>query len=81
MVGSQGATLPESVRFLATEIQYFVQQGHTHRLPQLLAYELTRWAGFQAGGGTPTASVIASMMSTVPASPAGCPHTDLEHGR
>jgi rhamnosyltransferase len=44
-----GATLSESVRFLATEIAYFVRQGHTHRLPQLLAYEFTRWAGFQLG--------------------------------
>lgn len=44
-----GATLAESVRFLASEIAYFVRQGHTHRLPQLLAYEFIRWAGFQAG--------------------------------
>ena len=50
MIGlDRGATLPESVRFLATELSYFVRQGHTHRLPQLLAYEFTRWAGFQAG--------------------------------
>lgn len=50
MVGlDRGATLPESVRFLAAELSYFTRQGHTHRLPQLLAYELTRWAGFQAG--------------------------------
>jgi rhamnosyltransferase len=45
----RGATLPESVRFLATELSYFVRHGHTHRLPQLLAYELTRWLGFQVG--------------------------------
>ena len=45
----RGATFPESVRFLAGEIAYFVRQGHTHRLPQLLAYELVRWSGFQAG--------------------------------
>jgi rhamnosyltransferase len=45
----RGATLGESVRFLAGEVAYFVRQGHTHRLPQLLAYELIRWAGFQAG--------------------------------
>ncbi|MFW6089828.1 MAG: glycosyltransferase [Gemmatimonadota bacterium] len=44
-----GATLGESVRFLASEIAYFVRQGHAHRLPQLLAYEFVRWAGFQVG--------------------------------
>lgn len=44
-----GASLRESVRFLASELSYFVRQGHTHRLPQLLAYEFTRWAGFHAG--------------------------------
>ena len=44
-----GASLSESVKFLATEIRYFVRQGHTHRLPVLLAYEFTRWIGFQAG--------------------------------
>lgn len=44
-----GASLPESMRFLAAELTYFVRQGHTHRLPQLLAYEFIRWAGFQAG--------------------------------
>lgn len=44
-----GASLPESARFLAGELAYFVRQGHTHRLPQLLAYEFIRWAGFQAG--------------------------------
>jgi rhamnosyltransferase len=44
-----GASFPESVRFLATELLYFVRQGHTHRLPQLLAYEFARWAGFHAG--------------------------------
>ena len=50
MIGlDRGATLPQSVRFLATEIRYFVRQGHTHCLPQLLAYEFTRWAGFQIG--------------------------------
>ncbi|CAN5444678.1 hypothetical protein BH24GEM3_BH24GEM3_08740 [soil metagenome] len=38
-----------SVRFLATEVTYFVRQGHAHRLSELLAYEFTRWAGFQAG--------------------------------
>jgi rhamnosyltransferase len=45
----RGATLAESARFLAGEVGYFVRQGHAHRLPQLLAYELVRWAGFQAG--------------------------------
>jgi rhamnosyltransferase len=44
-----GAGFGESVRFLAAEVSYFVRQGHTHRLPQLLAYEFVRWAGFQAG--------------------------------
>jgi rhamnosyltransferase len=44
-----GATLGESVRFLARELRYFVGQGHTHRLPELLGYEFVRWAGFQAG--------------------------------
>ena len=44
-----GASFPESVRFLATEIAYFVRQGHMHRLPQLLPYEFVRWAGFHAG--------------------------------
>jgi rhamnosyltransferase len=44
-----GATFSESVRFLATEVAYFVRQGHMHRLPQLLPYEFVRWAGFQAG--------------------------------
>jgi rhamnosyltransferase len=45
----RGATLSESVRFLAGELSYFVRHGHTHRLPELLAYELTRWLGFQVG--------------------------------
>lgn len=44
-----GATLGESVRFLAEELRYFVRQGHVHRLPQLLPYEFVRWAGFQTG--------------------------------
>jgi rhamnosyltransferase len=44
-----GATLQESMRFLASELSYFMRQGHTPRLPQLLAYEFTRWAGFHAG--------------------------------
>ena len=44
-----GATVSESIRFLLTEIGYFVRQGHGHRLPQLLPYEFVRWAGFQAG--------------------------------
>ncbi|HUF12930.1 MAG TPA: glycosyltransferase family 2 protein [Longimicrobiales bacterium] len=44
-----GATLGESARFLGTELKYFMRQGHTHRLPQLLTYEFVRWAGFQAG--------------------------------
>ena len=54
-----GASLAESVRFLTREILYFVRQGHVPRLPQLLLYELLRWAGFQAGrmarpGGGPS---------------------------
>ncbi len=49
-----GATLRESARFLSGEIVYFVRQGHVHRLPQLLAYEFVRWAGFQAGRRTRT---------------------------
>jgi rhamnosyltransferase len=50
MVGlDRGASLPESVGFLAGEIAYFVRQGHSHRLPELLMYEFTRWAGFQVG--------------------------------
>ncbi len=44
-----GATLGESVRFLLSEIGWFVRQGHVHRLPQLLPYEFLRWAGFQMG--------------------------------
>lgn len=44
-----GASFPESVRFLASEITYFVRHGHVHRLPQLLPYEFIRWAGFHAG--------------------------------
>lgn len=46
---NRGASLAESVRFLTTELRYFVRQGHSHRLPGLLAYEFTRWAGFQVG--------------------------------
>lgn len=48
-----GASFPESVRFLAHEVGYFVRQGHIHRLPQLLPYEFVRWAGFQAGRWMP----------------------------
>lgn len=44
-----GAGLGESVRFLMSEIRYFVRQGHVHRLPQLLLYEFLRWAGFHTG--------------------------------
>src|SRR5690606_37889468 len=44
-----GAGLGESVRFLLSEIRYFVRQGHVHRLPQLLLYEFLRWAGFHTG--------------------------------
>jgi rhamnosyltransferase len=45
----RGASAKESVQFLLGEIGYFIRQGHVQRLPQLLVYELTRWAGFQAG--------------------------------
>src|SRR5690606_4918961 len=45
----RGASLPESVRFLAAELRYFARQGHVHRFPGLLAYEFVRWAGFRAG--------------------------------
>lgn len=48
-----GASLSESTRFLAAELVYFVRQGHSHRLPQLLPYEFIRWAGFNAGRMTP----------------------------
>jgi glycosyltransferase involved in cell wall biosynthesis len=44
-----GATFSQSLRFLGTEVSYFMRHGHTHRLPQLLPYEFVRWAGFQAG--------------------------------
>jgi rhamnosyltransferase len=44
-----GATLGESSRFLLSELRYFIRQGHAHRVPQLLVYELMRWAGFQMG--------------------------------
>jgi rhamnosyltransferase len=50
MIGlDRGASLPEAARFLAEEVAYFIRQGHTHRLPALLAYEFTRWMGYQAG--------------------------------
>ncbi len=44
-----GASFGESLRFLASEIGYFIRHGHVHRLPWLLPYEFIRWAGFQAG--------------------------------
>lgn len=44
-----GASFAESIRFLRSEIRYFVRQGHVHRLPHLLPYEFIRWAGFQCG--------------------------------
>ncbi|HSJ32917.1 MAG TPA: glycosyltransferase family 2 protein [Longimicrobiales bacterium] len=44
-----GASFGESARFLWSEVSYFIRQGHVHRLPQLLPYEMLRWAGFQAG--------------------------------
>jgi GT2 family glycosyltransferase len=45
----RGAGLGESARFLASELRYFVRQGHVPRLPELLLYEFLRWAGFQVG--------------------------------
>mgnify|MGYP006278187023 CR=1 FL=1 len=45
----RGASLVESVKFLAGEIAYFIRQGHIHRLPQLLPYEFLRWLGFHMG--------------------------------
>lgn len=45
----KGAGLGESVKFLVSELRYFVRQGHVHRLPQLLLYEFLRWAGFHVG--------------------------------
>lgn len=45
----RGASFDESVRFLLTEVRYFVRQGHVHRLPELLVYEFLRWAGFHVG--------------------------------
>lgn len=44
-----GASLPESVRYLRAILTYFVRQGHTHWLPQLLVHEFVRWLGFQVG--------------------------------
>lgn len=48
-----GADLDESVRFLGSELAYVARQGHVHRLPYLLVYEFTRWAGFQVGRRSP----------------------------
>ena len=45
----RGAGFDESVRFLASELGYFVRQGHVHRVPELLLYEFLRWAGFHVG--------------------------------
>jgi len=45
----RGASVPESVSFLAGELAYFVRQGHTHRIPEVLVYESIRWLGFQVG--------------------------------
>jgi rhamnosyltransferase len=63
MIGlDRGASLIESVQFLTAEVSYFVRQGHTHRLPQLLAYEFTRWAGFRAGRGLHSASASVALL-------------------
>jgi rhamnosyltransferase len=45
----RGATFGESVSFLIGELGYFVRQGHTHRIPEVLLYESVRWLGFQVG--------------------------------
>lgn len=45
----RGAGFGESVKFLLTEVRYFIHQGHVHRLPQLLLYEFLRWSGFHTG--------------------------------
>jgi rhamnosyltransferase len=45
----RGATLPESMSFLLGELSYFIRQGHTHRIPEVLLYEFVRWLGFQVG--------------------------------
>jgi rhamnosyltransferase len=45
----RGATFGESVSFLFGELGYFVRQGHTHRIPEVLLYESVRWLGFQVG--------------------------------
>lgn len=44
-----GAPLREAVRVLASELRYFVRQGHAVRVPELLLYEFVRWLGFQVG--------------------------------
>ncbi len=44
-----GVTFSESLSFLGGELGYFVRQGHTHRIPEVLLYEWIRWLGFQAG--------------------------------
>lgn len=50
MIGlDSGASLKESVRYLAAVLRYFIRQGHIHRVPELLAHEFVRWAGFQVG--------------------------------
>jgi glycosyltransferase involved in cell wall biosynthesis len=46
---SGGASFGEGIRFLATEVNYFVKQGHIHRLLSLLPYEFIRWLGFHVG--------------------------------
>lgn len=45
----RGAGAAESAKFLTNEIRYFIRQGHVHRLPQLLLYELLRGTGFHVG--------------------------------
>ena len=75
-----GATLPESVRFLAGEVAYFVRQGHAHRLPQLLVYEFTRWAGFQVGRRAASPRAVLEARSDTPAA-GGSRQAPARYGR
>jgi hypothetical protein len=55
----RGATFSESLSFLGGELAYFVRQGHTHRIPEVLLYESIRWLGFQAGRRSRSSSTAA----------------------
>lgn len=39
----------ERMRPCSTCHAVFMRRGHMHRLPQLLTYEVVRWAWFQSG--------------------------------